>query len=149
MRSETLEIISKIIKNINNIFTDISPYARSVAISNDFKSLLKRLSEINRIEFQDSNIQRKIESAYLIADSYPKCLPPTENCRREHYEWGLKVNEAMFDLIKIFKSKGYDFEFEGDVVKAPEVFKLTEENIIKIGFVAVVAIIIMSILKGR
>lgn len=147
--NETLEIVSKIIKNINNIFTDISPYARSVSISNDFKSLLKRLSEINKIEFQDSAIQKKIETAYLIADSYPKCLPPTENCRREHYEWGLKVNEAMFDLIKTFKSKGYNFEFENNFIKAPEVFKLTEENILKIGFVAVVAIVIISILKGK
>jgi len=148
MKEENAQIILRIIRGVSDILKDISPYTKSVSLSEDFKSLLYRLDQVNKTEILDPSIDAKIKEGYRLAVSYPKCLPPTENCRREHYDWGLKVQGFIFDLVKVFKEKGYDvgYTLEGEL-KAPQPFKLTEENILKIGLFVVVGIIIISLLK--
>ena len=145
MKQETIELIGKITSGVANIFKSISPYSQSIQISEDFKLFLSKLDELNRTEIGDVELNKLIRDGYVLANSFPKCLPPTEACKNEHQSWGYRVQDYMFMLVNKFKEKGYDVGAGSELVPAP--IKFDEKNLLKIGLVAVVVLIIISLLR--
>jgi hypothetical protein len=69
----------------------------------------------------------------------------SERCKREHDAWGNAVQELTYILISEFKKRGVDLGYSPPSTTP---FQLNEENLLKIGFIVVVGIVILNILRG-
>jgi len=145
MREEDRQALANLFQSLSNLFRSISPYAESVRVYNAFKSFLNRAKELYYVEVKEKTpeLSNLIDMGYKLLSEMPKCMSPTQNCRNEHNNWGLRVQELTYKIVSKFKEKGIDFGYSE--VSAP--FKLDEENLIKIGLIVVGFIILSNLLK--
>ncbi len=150
--NEKWQTIIQIATEASKPFLERDNYLASSKYRETISPLVKKMRE-NVVLIGDkekaNELLAKIDRLYnLLWEQMPECHPPTESCNSEHRNWRTEVEVRLYELINEFKKYGIDFE---PVVKsgapAPEPIKLTEENILKIGFIAVVVFIIISLLR--
>jgi len=147
MREDLAQELGILFNQLGELFKSVSPYAQSVEVARTFKSLLDRLKQIYYTDLGggDEKLLANINDGYKLLEQMPKCMSPTENCKREHNNWGNAVQELTYVLISEFKKRGVDLGYSPPSTTP---FQLNEENLLKIGFIVVVAIVILNILKG-
>jgi hypothetical protein len=151
MREDLARDIGILFKQLGDLFKSFSPYAQSVEVARTFKSLLDRLKQVYYTDLGggDEKLLANINDGYKLLEQMPKCMSPSfvsERCKKEHDAWGNAVQELTYILISEFKRRGVDLGYSPPSTTPS--FQLNEENLLKIGFIVVVAIVILNILRG-